>query len=830
MASEYNQDGLGEFIRNGFGEQYLHSVNRDAFIKSGSDAIYARYFRDRLWNHDSLHIIVGTDSGLLPEYIQRHGLARGSRYLFVELPDILEKLTQAGRLGDLGNRMLVIPPDNWLEIAEQHNLLDYLFLDKAHVHLSLAAADAHIPEYVPLASRIEDEFNTRSWQLLQGQACGEFLDKIMLNLAENRIAFNSALDETSFAGYSAVLAAGGPSLDSMIPWIKAHRDEILLFAVSRICRRLHEVGLTPDIIVSIDPTHMSFEISKEMFAFSQDSLFINGNHVTEELIGQWPGKSLYLGNRYPWDTETNVSNTPVCGPSVTNSALMCAIMMGFKQIIFAGVDLCFTREGHSHALGSDERDAGTRIGHVGTQVKTNGGQMADTDIPFAQAVDAIGSQAVYARHFGCTCINPNPDAAVIKEVEHITLDQIQLTALPQPARKMLDERVPDETSAQRVITYQATLKELGRIRHRLEKVREIANDALAAHEKLFNPETAHEKYKKRIDKLEQQLDKEFERETLFIKKYGLKRFSRLARPDEDLEWTEEEIERTGRGYYQAYRDSINDLFKMFSAIETRLNARLQEESDTPDFGQLATQWRQDGQPGRALIWQKHSPAAFEQARTSHAAEIQQFEQDFSDMLSAENIEHNARAKKESRIEYVRAKATLQFLRQDTSGLQDLRNGLEKDGREEAAPYRSIVKGYLAELEQQDADALMAYQEVTDGPLLEDALKRIAYLTLKHQDLENAALALDCLAAISPSYLPQYADVMRIRGDIAQAAELYTLYLDHAPDDLAIAIRLGRLYQDNNINDVALQIFDYVLNKDPNNQAARQLRQQLENTA
>lgn len=825
MKTGANRDALGAFVTSPLGEPYLHAVNRDSFTRSGSEAVFRKFFGTSLWQEESLHIIIGTDSGLLPAYIRKQGPARGSRYLFVELPGVIASLRQAGLQDETDPQIQILTTDHWLATAENNNLMDYLFLNQAYVHQSLAASDAYLPDYTTLSMQIQDEFMRYSWQALQGQTCHEFFDKILLNVAENRIPLNGIFANKPFQGYTAVLAAGGPSLDAMIPWIHQHREQIVLFAVSRICRRLHEVGLAPDIIVSIDPTHMSFEISKEMFHFADHSLFITGNHVSEEILGQWPGRAVYLGNRFPWDTGKN--NTPVCGPSVTNSALMAAIYMGFEQILFAGVDLCFTPEGHSHAQGSDERDCGARLGHIGTQVETNSGRLAETEYPFAQAIDSLASQAAYAKQQGCTCINSNPDAARIKDVVFKPVGELRLTPLPEPATTMLARLLPVETPADRIEDYREARREVERLRYRLDKIQELARQGLDHHQRLFDPQTVNKKTLQRLNKIEQRLDEEFGNESLFVKKYGLRHFSRLVKPDDEMEWSEAETDATGRGYYQAYIDSTDEIMRVLDSVDRRLQCRLNEERDEPDFEQLEQQWLHDGQPGRVAILKEHSPHSYARLYNQHPAAIDQLLADFTAMLTADNQEHLTRSRKDARLEPVRQKALLLFQQQKREDLHGILRGLEADTREEAGFYQALVRAYLAELDGREADALAAYQTITSGPLLEDALKRIAMLTLEHQDLDNAALALDCLSAISPMYLPQYADVKRLQGDFARAAELYTLYLDQAQEDLVIAIRLGRLYQEHGINDIAAQIFDYVLQKDPDNRAAQQLRHQLE---
>mgnify|MGYP000698081664 CR=1 FL=1 len=84
----------GTLKTNLFNERFLYEVNRDSFSKISASAIFDEEFKKILFHEDSLYIIIGTDSGLLPQYIQQYGVPAGTHYLFVELPEIITQLNQ----------------------------------------------------------------------------------------------------------------------------------------------------------------------------------------------------------------------------------------------------------------------------------------------------------------------------------------------------------------------------------------------------------------------------------------------------------------------------------------------------------------------------------------------------------------------------------------------------------------------------------------------------------------------------------------------------------------------------------------------------------------
>ena len=74
---------------NIFNERYLYSINRDSFSKVSASAIFEAEFKTKIFDENTLYIILGTDSGLLPQYLQKQGIPAGTRYLFIELNEVL---------------------------------------------------------------------------------------------------------------------------------------------------------------------------------------------------------------------------------------------------------------------------------------------------------------------------------------------------------------------------------------------------------------------------------------------------------------------------------------------------------------------------------------------------------------------------------------------------------------------------------------------------------------------------------------------------------------------------------------------------------------------
>ncbi len=820
---------LGPFLINAYGDRYLYEINRNAFNKVGARTLYRERFGDVFSQESMLNIIVGTDSGLLLEYLGTQKLPEDSRYLFVELPEVQDALTSAGPLEGLSEQVSCVAPRDWRECAKDLKIIDYFYLGRVNLLYSFAADDGHYPGYLELGWTLRNELEQFHWEVNASLGGEEFILRQLDNLAENRVP--AIVMKSLFLGKTAVLLGGGPSLDDIFPWLKEHREHLVVLAVSRVCRRLLEVDVIPDMVFSIDPHGVSFDVSKEMLTFGDRTLFVNHFHVSSPLLGQWRGPSVFVGPRCPWPSALNIDNLSGPGPTVTNSALAVAVAMGFSQVVLAGVDLCYSREGHTHAQGSNERLSGPQLGKVRAQVETNAGWLAETDSDLASAVQRMGEQARQALTQGCRFVNPAAGAAKIAWVDHILLEQIAVEPLERPAFKTISDRLPLTSSAARTAHYHLALDELSRVYGQLQKMRKLAMAALEANDGLFGRHgmKADFKHKLRMDKIETTLNKTYADLTPLVKKFGIRNFLKIVRPNNDGGWTDEEIEHTGRVYYEAFQKSTERLQTLIREAQERLRVRLEEESHEPDWSRIFRLWRNDDQTGRAVVWQHQHRDRFDgQAQTVKDA-LLALREDFNRVMGQEDTAHRQRSRKYADLSGVRSKAALLLKNKDREGLSRLAQALQSVEKPEAPWYRNLVVGMGLELDKDYPAALEAYSQLMFeevGPMLEEALRRALVVSLRCSDWDNGLTALDCLSAISPFYLRQYAELLRLVGEHRQALDTYADYLAKVPDDLPAMIKLGQYYQELNIKDGARLMYDSVLKKDPGNNVAQILLKAL----
>jgi len=157
-------------------------------------------------------------------------------------------------------------------------------------------------------------------------------------------------------GEMIIVAAAGPTLDSHYDWLSAQNGKHILIAVDAALKPLLEAGISPDIVVTIDPyregIHRFFSsVPLDLF---HDKVLVYFPVVHGDILRIWPGRRLcsysssgfYKEFRKQYPKGMLFSSGSVLHPSVD-----LAVKMGAARVIFLGVDLSFPG-GNSHVAGS----------------------------------------------------------------------------------------------------------------------------------------------------------------------------------------------------------------------------------------------------------------------------------------------------------------------------------------------------------------------------------------------------------------------------------------------------------------------------------------------
>lgn len=823
---------LGAFQTNAFGDRYLFSLNRGMFDKTGADTLFRTHYGDSLFDEDTFYIIGGTDSGLLIDYLRKRGVPAGARYLFVELPEVLDALAAAQTPPVAG--ITLCGPEEWEAEAEALAIKNYGFLDRIRLIRSLAVQNAYHLAYLPFWRELKGEVDHYRWHL--GTALTQYVHTRcqLINLTENH--YPAQRLQEAFAGKTAVLLAGGPSLDEFLPWVQAHRDQLLVVAVSRISKRLQEAGLKPDIIVSVDPFFFNVGVSQEMMAFQETALLIHANHLETGLLSMWGGRKAFLGQRYPWKTGNKVENLPIYGPTVTNAAFWVLVEMGVRQIVLLGTDFCYSPEGFTHAQASIEHNTGPVLTSGDQRVTTHRGHMAETTNEYLLAAQNLSRMAGEAQERGCQTINPAANAMKLEHVDHLGLEDIEPEPLGQPAAEILAALIPLADRQQRKGFYDELQQNVDAMLTELRSIKSLAQQAVRYNHQLFDrqqhlqPQKTGGNFKHKLDRIEKTLNQQHADSTDFVKRFGIRHFITMIRPDEDRERSHKDTKLAGETYYRAYLDTVAELTDILQQTNKRIVSRREEEQAAPDLTRLLQQWDEDGQYGRALRWQQTHTNGELSGETQQAVQalVAKHRQQLEDVK--QHIANNL--SKQGDLQGIQARALEYLTHQDKAGLQQLITGLaQHKDQAQTGPLTQLTQAYLMELSDKSA-AMTLYQQIDAEPVQFDALKHLLTLSMEFHDYDTALQTLAKLAEQTPMFVPLLADMLHLLGDSEKAIELYTDYMLLNPDDLHSMFKLGKLYQALGSAEGLEWTMQYILEKDPINTAAKELlenaREELSN--
>ncbi|MBF0381954.1 MAG: DUF115 domain-containing protein [Magnetococcales bacterium] len=825
-----SQDLLGQMLENRFGEKYFPAIVGETFSLTGSDSFYHRHFGDVLEDEGTLYIIFGTDCGLLVNWLLKKKTSPDSRYLFVEVANSLERLHNEEIISrDLPAHFFVEPYENWFERAMELSMRDYYYVSRLKSIKSLAVFDGLHDTYVELGSAIEAKLTTFKMNMVQETGSQIFFAKSLENVAENRLPI-STLDGM-FKGKTAILMAGGPSLDESFDWIRANRENLVVLAVSRIAPQLKREKITPDFLFAIDPYSIIFHQSKEMLEFYDRSILVNMYHLNPQLLGQWRGQSFFMGARFPWHTDNNPPYMLFPGITVAHYALGVALWLGFSKIIITGIDLCFSKEGFTHAKGSAETLAGPYAKQTKLFVETNGGWQAETSADFYSSLSAMGNlagQGVELDKRRCQVINPSQASAKIENVDHIQWGSLTTTPLSQPAVDSVNELLQKREIYSWPDYYKMVEGELNRVRGNLLKIKKLAEEAISCNDKLFGRKghPPNYKYKKIMDDIEKSLDNDFGDTSRLVKSWSVGELLKLSKPNREDDWSDKEIEETGRRYYEIYRDSTKELLKAIDDSRLRLRSRIEESKPKPNIKTLTAQWTNDNQPGRVLLFLDRKGVEIDDFPEKQANSLKAILKTFTDLIAQTDTDYQAHCKNILASPMsILSKAKNYFTAKETDKLQNFLTGIKESNLEQREEFVLLMEGYLAQHADQLDVALECYGQIKSELLVHECLKQTLSIYLSKNDLTRAKMVAKLLTEQSVGYTPFYADLLRLTGESQKAIASYKHYLEVVGNDLVVRQKLGKLYGDMGDITAACEVFNQILQDDPQNMAAKHFLEQ-----
>lgn len=467
-----------------------------------------------------------------------------------------------------------------------------------------------------------------------------FVDNALLNapeLSHPIIAYSDCCE-----GQTAVVLGAAPSIDKTLPWLKANREKVVVFAVARLARRLRAEGLIPDFWVASDPTEATLTHTKGLEKFQSQSVLIAQHYASPVLLEIWQGPLLYWGPDWPqhskdFQTETNVE---IEGGTVANLAILSALGLGCKTVYCAGMDFCFESSGKTHEGESLESTQGIELERHET-VENYLGEVCTTTTEFLNAVEILPQQlAVLTQRYGLSAdfelFNVNEQAAKIDGIDVIDLERI---ALPEKRsfdrNQLVQALMPSEKVKSKKL--KATLTTLQRQQTFYRDLYQLTQKGLKAFEQ--TPEAAMGltdeavTFIQKVQKLHKKLEKQVKNDKAFIQRYGFEAFTDLIRLAKELEAKPQDkrlLYRYFQSAFSAYGQTVLKLEVAYQQAIANTRFQLAESKRLDQFDGLSQLWLSEQRPYRFLAWQARFPEIAKKAETEQAEHYQQLVQALED--------------------------------------------------------------------------------------------------------------------------------------------------------------------------------------------------------
>lgn len=800
------------FLCNTFGDHYLYSVNGEDFNEVGSSAFYKTHLNQNFFREHCLHLVAGTDSGLLPRYLMAQGIPNGSRYIFVEPEQLLRQLEPL--FPEHLRLMLTTAEQAFIRLNAETELGEAFFFYHGQVllHHSAGSVANYLEDYAEIRHTLAEEIQLRTFihQARGNQNSHEY--NRLINAPEPSEPADSL--KGLFAGKTAVIMAAGHSLTRDFAWVKEHRKDLVIIAISRVCHILHKYELIPDIVVSIDPFDINFHQGIGIYNFQQ-SLLAHTAYCNHNLVGLWNGRRVTIETRFSWQSRFNTSFITSYSITVSNAAINLAAWMDCRQIILLGVDLCHSSQGAVYA--ETPVNPARALQNQLLKIHTNAGIPSFTSRDYMEAARGISEQACQFLRQGITTINPSAQALAMEGVAYQPIEDISIEPMDEPALARIHAALPP---LDKLAWWSGMEKELqGKIKD-LQGLQKTVGQAQMLLKVIQGGNKGQKNPFEKLRKITARLDEDIleQSDASFIKKMHWASFAKVAIILES--GMEGSAIKAQVLYMNTWAESLTVTIGYLRLALEKLNLLRSEYRAGPKDGINLLDWgrllnRQPmgsyyGYEGHCFRWIQSYPEKFAAMEQSWHELVGQCAEFFARRIKAGPPQPPA-ASTSSLLQAIGEMPELihHFVKfGDTEALEALSDLLNQFPQELSQAMRLYCQGQLAELRATPDEAISAYQASLaheHGPEASVILERIGQLSLNQGNFELALDTLNRLAQISPRYLKTRGELLTLMERRDEAIEAYSQYLQHYPSDMHTMPTLAQLLLDQGDLDRLLRI-------------------------
>lgn len=816
-------------MTNEYGEAWLREANAVAFQHQPSGIVFDQVFAEAFDEGDTLYVIVGSDSGLLPIYLRKFCNKR-RKFILVEDDELLHVIEQRKPEIIKKQQCIEILPASTFSFEQlSEKYPEYIDHNRFRLVRSLGVLDKISESQLKLWLDMLEKH--KIFQYLQNATLGtrRFFDIQIFNLPFNEHPIS--LLENSLADKSVIVLGGGPTLDSGIEWIKANREQVIIAAVTRIALRLIKEGITPDFYAAVDPNDVSYDNAKWVTTIEGQTLLLHTNYTHPALIGEWRNAHLFTDFRFPWNTENEVKNLVTSGPTVTNTLIQLMVHLGARNIYLLGVDFCYGAHGETHESGSIEAKLGGAAHHTDLRIETYSGRMALTNTVFYQAAKSLEKFAEIAyKERGTRIYQLGKESARIENIPLMCFDAITLndSAIQKDTLNNIQNHL--NFDSHKHAKFLSNLqKEVHKQIKSIQEIKSLAHRGLERSRQLFINMGKLDRLTSEIIKIKKKLSNKYKDEFELLYRYAVGSYKDFMSPrDNDKEQSQEEIKQDLINYFNALHKNASDF--LVSLESARHHIQIEMSALNPEkLEDCARFWVDRNMEGRIYWWLKIHNKSLTALPTHHRKIAQKLMQ-----LYEEKLNNELDTKLAKRLQQLNQNLETHinmvdelFESGNAEGLHTLINTIKDDQSERAHSLKALARGYLLDLNGQENEALEAYLQVKDSALLKQALTRIAQIALSRERLDVAMPALELLTRYDDRYFVVYADLLASQGDLGGAVQLYDYYLQKHKDDLTVWLKAARTTLKGQDYSAAHQCAEYVLHNSQDPTIQKEAKKLLE---
>lgn len=814
---------MADFFNNNYGDSFDKDyVSHDYQLQYSGDVINKNY-NELIDAEDFYFIVVGTDYGFLYKYFLENKSKTTVKIVFFESSEVIEKLGLNDRLGWVDDSLGLFSFDS--EFSFSKNIQQrFLVLKNIKVINSLKKSSQEVQKkydefYNSINSRIISHLS--SFHIYNTKK--NFEHPAILNLSNN---LTPAIKlKNNFKGKSAVILGGGPSLDDSIEWVKENRDNLYIFAVGRIAKRLMHENIIPDFLGYVDPQSHAYEHAKAFLGFADQNRFkkqpllINAFHINNDLLTQWGGKAVFLGAR---SNLFNDNNIPAYGPTVSHALVGAAAEFGFSRIFFSGIDLCFF-DGKTHEGMSEEAESQKLVvaNKEGFWLINNSGISCPTNRALFQGHKSLEDiVSIYKK--------ASPDLKFYSLSEKSAL--ISGVEFIKPNRVIFDERscVLGTDLVFLEIDFNAKLIALDLLKREVDSTLDKFSSYSAQAKKILKKYDVKSNLKNyfftandlnELSHLQASVKLSMGKDFHYLLSLDIEQFKDSYLLTSEVKSTQRNMRAYQAWFKAVYRLSnyVCDLLnKSLQRIELRKKELQLMVGASVDFEVIYQAWREANQLGRVMFVNNFKAV---ELNPDLQQKLDAISNDFLQSLGVNNRIEKLK-KLNTDPDSLWKNLVTAYNSQDLLALKRIADVLVN--QPDLSNLLLIAQGAVAFVDGDQIRAMRCYESALNNATdihkrfcLDELLK----LSLNTQDFNKALGYAEQLCQYSLEYMKTFAKLLKILGNFVASTEVLSMYVRVYKDDLGAHILLAEQYHEQGRLLEAKAHLDQVLAVEPNHKAA-----------